>query len=122
MDWTSPEGETVPNYMLTSAPDPQRSYAYCSDTRYMKSLAETVKGINLLYHEATYTEDYREMAEKYLHSTAREAALTARDAGVERLLLGHFSKRYRDETPLLEEARAVFPNTLLAKEGLIIVV
>ena len=120
MDWTSPEGETVPNSMLTSAPDPQRSYAYCSDTRYMKSLAETVKGINLLYHEATYTEDYKEMAEKYLHSTAREAALTARDAGVERLLLGHFSKRYRDEPPLLEEARAVFPNTLLAKEGLII--
>ena len=120
MDWTTPEGEIVPNSLLTSAPDPQRTYAYCSDTRYMDSLAGKVKDIDLLYHEATYTEEYKEMAEKYLHSTAREAALVAREAGVKRLLLGHFSKRYRDETPLLDEARSVFPDTLLAKEGMVV--
>lgn len=118
LDWTNPDGEVIANALLTSDPDPQRSYAYCSDTRYMPSLAETIKGVTLLYHESTYTEDYRDLAEKYLHSTAREAALVARDAGAKKLLLGHFSKRYHDEKPLLLEAQEVFPNSLLAREGL----
>lgn len=119
MDWTNPDGETIANARLTSDPDPQRAYAYCSDTRYMPSLAEKVKGVDLLYHESTYTEEFHDRAEKYLHSTAREAALTARDANVGKLLLGHFSKRFLDEKPLLDEARAVFPNSFLAKEGMV---
>ena len=119
MDWTNSEGETIPHALLTSDPDPQRAYAYCSDTRYMPSLAEKVKGVDLLYHESTYTEEFHDRAEKYLHSTAREAAMTARDANVGKLLLGHFSKRFLDEKPLLDEARAVFPNSFLAKEGLV---
>lgn len=117
-DWTSPEGEVIKNELLTSDPDPVRSYAYCSDTRYIPELAEKVKNVTLLYHEATYGEDNREKAVKYLHSTAREAAMTAKDANAEKLMLGHFSKRYMDENVLLEEAKELFPNTILAKEKL----
>ena len=120
MDWVSPTGDVIDNSLLSADPDPQRSYAYCSDTAYLPELADRIKGTNLLYHEATYTEEYRSMAEKYLHSTARDAALIAGKAEVRQLLLGHFSKRYRNEQPLLDEAQAVFPDTILAKEGMVI--
>lgn len=118
LDWVSPEGETIKNELLTSPSDPARSYAYCSDTRYMPELADMVKGVTLLYHEATYAEDNHEMAVKYLHSTAKEAAMTARDANAGKLMIGHFSKRYPSEDVLLKEAVEVFPNTILAREGL----
>lgn len=118
MDWTSPEGDIISNEILTSPSDPVRSYAYCSDTRYFSHLAERVKNVNLLYHEATYADDNQEMAEKYMHSTAREAAMTARDANASQLLIGHFSKRYMDEKIFLNEAKEIFSNTLLAREGL----
>lgn len=118
MDWTSPEGDIISNEILTSPSDPVRSYAYCSDTRYFSHLAERVKNVTLLYHEATYADDNQEMAEKYMHSTAREAAMTARDANASQLLIGHFSKRYMDEKIFLNEAKEIFSNTLLAREGL----
>lgn len=118
MDWTTPEGVVIPNDRLTEPADDVRSYAYCSDTRYYPELAERVKGVNLLYHEATYTEELKEKAVKYLHSTAKEAAQTACDAGVHQLMLGHYSKRYADEKPLLKEAQSVFGNVILANEGL----
>lgn len=117
LNWTSPDGEIIPNERLTNAPDPIRAYAYCSDTRYMPSLKDELKGVTTLYHEATYCEDMKDKAIKYLHSTAHEAALTARDAEVKQLIIGHFSQRYLDETPLLEEAKAIFPNTVLANEN-----
>lgn len=117
LDWTSPSGEVIPNAKLTTSPDPVRAYAYCSDTRYMPSLKDALRGVTTLYHEATYCEDMKEKAIRYCHSTAREAALTARDAGVRQLIIGHFSQRYLDETPLLMEAQEVFPNTLLADEN-----
>ncbi len=116
-DWTSSDGEVIPNERLTTAPDPVRSYAYCSDTRYMPQLKEKLKGITTLYHEATYCEDMKDKAIKYLHSTAQEAAMTARDANVKQLIIGHFSQRYTDERPLKEEAQAIFPNTVLADEN-----
>ena len=116
-DWQAPDGTIIPNAELTLPADPVRAYAYCSDTRYMPSLAEKLAGVTTLYHEATYCEDMKDKAVKYLHSTAREAALTARDAGVKKLLLGHYSKRYLDETPLLDEAKSIFPNTHLTDEG-----
>lgn len=116
-DWTSPEGEVIPNNILTTAPDPIRAYAYCSDTRYMPSLKDRLNGITTLYHEATYCEDMKDKAIKYLHSTAREAAMTARDAKVQKLIIGHFSQRYLDETVLLKEAQEVFVNTVLADEN-----
>lgn len=117
MDWTSPSGEIIPNKILTTPPDPVRAYAYCSDTRYMPSLKERLHDVTTLYHEATYCEDMKDKAVKYLHSTAREAAMTARDANVNQLIIGHFSQRYLDETPLKEEAQAIFPNTVLANEN-----
>lgn len=119
LDWTSPEGEVIPNDKLTTPPDPVRSYAYCSDTRYMPSLGEALKGVTVLYHEATYGEDMKDNAVKYMHSTAREAALTAKAANASKLLLGHYSQRYSDERPLLDEARAIFPNTFLTDEKII---
>lgn len=117
LNWTSPDGDTIPNEKLTTAPDPVRAYAYCSDTRYMPSLAEELKGISTLYHEATYCDDMKDKAIKYLHSTAREAAMTAKAAGVGTLLIGHYSQRYLDEEPLLNEAKEVFENTFLTDEG-----
>lgn len=117
MDWTSPSGEIIPNNILTTPPDPVRAYAYCSDTRYIPSLKDLLHDVTTLYHEATYCEDMKDKAVKYLHSTAREAAMTARDANVNQLIIGHFSQRYLDETPLKEEAQAIFPNTVLANEN-----
>lgn len=116
LDWTTPEGECISNDRLTTPPDPTRSYAYCSDTRYMPSLGEALKDVTVLYHEATYCEDMKDKAVKYLHSTAREAALTAKAANAGMLLLGHYSQRYSDERPLLKEAKEIFENTFLTDE------
>lgn len=115
-DWTTDEGEVVPNSRLTMPAEPPRAYAYCSDTRYIPTLHERLKGVTTLYHESTYGEDNRQKAEKYNHSTAREAAMVARDAGVGQLLLGHYSSRYEDERVLLREAQTVFPNSRLTDE------
>lgn len=115
-DWTTSEGDVIPNARLVTPADSPRSYAYCSDTRYMPTLHEQVKGVNTLYHESTYGEDKIQSAEKYCHSTARQAAMVARDAGVGQLLLGHYSSRYEDENVLLEEAKVVFENTRLTNE------
>ncbi len=116
-DWTREDGTVVPNSELVTPADPPRSYAYCSDTRYIPTLHERLKNVDLLYHESTYGEDNLNRAETYWHSTARQAALVARDSGAKRLLLGHYSSRYQDENVLLEEARAVFKNTYLTDEN-----
>ena len=115
-DWTLPDGEVIPNSRLVIPADPPRSYAYISDTRYMPHLHEQLLGVNTLYHESTYGDDHLPQSEKYFHSTARQAATVARDAGVGRLLLGHYSSRYEDENVLLNEAKEVFPQTFLTNE------
>ena len=115
-DWTTKEGEVVPNELLVEPAESPRSYAYCSDTRYLPDLHERLKGVTTLYHESTYGEDNLAMAQKYNHSTAREAAMVARDAGVRQLILGHYSSRYDDEQVLLNEAHEVFENVFLADE------
>ena len=115
-DWTTADGEVVPHARLVDPADPPRSYAYCSDTRYMPDLHQLVKGVSTLYHESTYGDDNLQMAEKYYHSTARQAAMVARDAGVGQLVLGHYSSRYDDEQVLLRQAREVFENARLANE------
>ena len=119
-DWVSPDGIVVPNDKLTTAADAAISYAYSSDTKFSKRVIKYVEGVDWLYHEATYDDSLRVKAHKRYHSTALEAATVAHDAGVKQLILGHFSKRYLDETPLLDEARAIFPNTRLANEGMVI--
>ena len=115
-DWTAPDGTLVKNAMLTTPAEPPRSYAYCSDTRYIASLHEKLKGVSTIYHESTYGQDNIQRAEKYYHSTARQAAQVARDAGAGQLLLGHYSSRYENEDILLEEAREVFENCRLSEE------
>lgn len=118
-DWVTPEGEVIPNNRLVTPAEPVRSYAYCSDTRYVPTLHERVKGVTALYHESTYGEDNMQHAEKYYHSTARQAAMVARDAQVGKLLLGHYSSRYEDENILLLEAKKVFDNSFLCDEQMI---
>lgn len=107
----------VPNSKLTMPAEEPRAYAYCSDTRYIPTLHERLRGVTTLYHESTYGEDNRLLAEKYYHSTARDAATVAREAGVKQLLLGHYSQRYEDENVLLNEAQEVFPNSVLTYES-----
>lgn len=117
-DYVQPDGTIVPNGRLTTPSDPARRYAYCSDTCYLPQLAEKLTGIDLLFHEATFTESERARARETYHSTARQAAQVARDAQASQLVIGHFSARYDDESLLLQEAREVFPNTILAQENL----
>lgn len=119
-DWTNEEGEVIPNEKLVTPADQPRSYAYMSDTRYIPNLWEKVKGVTLLYHESTYTSDQEDRAKIYNHSTARQAAMVARDAGVGKLLLGHYSARYNDEKVLLKEAKEVFEESYLSNEGMVI--
>jgi ribonuclease Z len=105
------------NASLTLPPRPSHSYAYCSDTAYNESIIEQIKNIDLLYHEATFLEDEISKAVDTLHSTAAQAAEIASKAQVGKLLLGHFSARYRDLQPVLDEAQKIFQNCALAVEG-----
>ena len=115
-DWTMPDGEVIPNARLVRPADPPRSYAYISDTRYLPGLKDLIRGVNTLYHESTYGDDRLLQSEKYCHSTARQAAMIARDAEVGRLLLGHYSSRYDDELVLLSQAKEEFDNVFLTNE------
>lgn len=117
-DFITPEGEVIPNSRLTHPADPPRRYAYCSDTLPLASVAEQVKGVDLLFHESTFADEDALRARETFHTTAAQAATLAREAGVKRLLLGHFSARYDDESLLLKQAIEIFPAAMLAKEGL----
>lgn len=119
-DFVTPKGEVVPNEQLTTPPTPPRSYAYCSDTAYDESIVPYIKKVDVLYHEATFTESEMERATKTAHSTARQAAEIARLAEVKKLVIGHFSSRYKELDTLLNEAQEVFPKTELAFEGKVI--
>ena len=116
-DWTTEDGTVIPNSRLTMPADLPRSYAYCCDTRYMPNLHEFVKNVNLLYHDSTYDSSCANRAKLYYHSTSQQAATVARDANVGKLLLGHFSARYDNEATILNEAKAIFPHSVLASEG-----
>lgn len=106
------------NADITLAPRKSRSYAYCSDTAFDEHLVNIVEQVDVLYHEATFMESEKDKAEETKHSTAAQAAEIALRAQVGKLLIGHFSARYKDLDPLLKEARHVFTNTVLAEEGL----
>ena len=112
---------SLPQPLIPLPPIPVRAYAYCSDTRYIPTLGEMLRskcpGPLTIYHESTYADDKKDNAGKYMHSTAREAAMVAKSADAQQLLLGHYSHRYADETLLLNEAQEVFSPTLLSQEG-----
>ena len=118
--WTTEDGTIIPHERLTTPANPPRSYAYCSDTVYLPHLKDILHGVTLLYHEATYMHERALRAEQTRHTTALQAATLARDAKVEKLCVGHFSASLKDENALLHEAQSVFPNTILANEGLVV--
>lgn len=119
-DWALPDGTLIPNERLTTPPDPVRSYAYCTDTAFQPSLTSLLHGVTCLYHEATFAEEHALLAKKTLHSTASQAAQTAKNAEAKQLVLGHFSSRYPNENTLLTEAQQIYPNTILADDSMII--
>ncbi len=119
-DYVQPDGSVVPNSRLTTPSEEPRSYAYCSDTLYHPKVIDQIRGVTLLFHEATFAESELKRAKETFHTTASQAATIAKEAGVGQLIIGHFSARYDEEEPLLQEAQAIFPHTMLAKENLCI--
>lgn len=117
-DFIKEDGTIVPNSLLTTPATPSRSYAYCSDTIYSERIIPIIENVDLLYHEATYVDTEAVQARQRGHTTATEAARIALLANVKKLMLGHFSSRYTDNKIFLSEAKRIFPNTILANEGL----
>ena len=115
-DFITPEGEIIPYTRLTRQAESPKKYAYCSDTAYSEKIIPIIEGIDLLYHEATFCEKDLPRAKETAHSSAKQAALIAQKAGVKKLMIGHFSARYPHTDILLQEACAIFPATVLAKE------
>lgn len=110
-------GIIIQNSELTLLANPPKSYAYCSDTAYYENIIPIIKNVDLLYHETTYLQHKQENAKKRFHSTTIEAANMAKQANAKKLIIGHFSSRYKDLQLFLDEARSIFPNTDLALEG-----
>ena len=116
-DFVDGSGQLHSWQSLTIAPADARSYAYCSDTYNSKTYLNFIRGASLLYHEATFLHEMHARALETLHTTSLEAGQIAREADVKKLLIGHYSARYRDLRPLLDEAKQFFPNSYLAYEG-----
>jgi len=116
-DFITPSGKVIPHEEMTEAPPRPRSYAFLTDTKVQDALIPKLQGVDMLYHDTTFTKDAEQRAAETCHATGEQAAAFAKQAGVGQLLLGHFSAKYRDLTPLLEEAQAVFPNSALATGG-----
>ena len=117
MDYTTADGTVIPNSELTTDPEPPRSYAYCCDTLPNNANATLLHGVDLIYHDSTYADAETLLAGNNYHSTARQAAEFAKLCDAKKLILGHYSSRYETEDKLLEEAKEVFENTVLANEG-----
>lgn len=116
-DFMREDGSCIPNRELTLPDWHSRSYAYISDTRYTPGIIPHIRNVDLLYHEATFMEKDRKLARDTWHSTAREAALIAGEAGAARLLIGHYSSRYKDVSELVAEAAAEFKETTGVNDG-----
>jgi len=111
------DGQVINNSILTHPPMRQRTYAFCSDTIYDESLIPLFEGIDLLYHEATFAAGEEKRAMDTMHSTAPQAGMIAKKAGVKKLIVGHFSARYHEEQEIVNQAKANFGNTFPANEG-----
>ena len=116
-DITLEDGTVIENSELTYLPFTPKSYAYLSDTSRSAVAARRIKGVDLLYHEATYTKEFARDAKERGHSTAADAAQIAVAAEAKALIIGHFSSRYKSPEALLTEAKEIFENTQLAEEG-----
>ncbi|MEI8086131.1 MAG: ribonuclease Z [Paludibacter sp.] len=115
-DFETPDGEIIPNAQLTTAPEPPKRFAYCSDTAYYEKIIPIIEGVDCLYHEATFMEDELFRAKETQHSTARQTAEIAKKANVKKLIIGHYSARYTHQNELLKEATDVFPKTILGED------
>ncbi|CAM4356082.1 ribonuclease Z [Gillisia limnaea] len=116
-DVVSNDGKTIPNNLVTADPDPPKSYAYCSDTVYYPEIVPQIKKATVLYHESTFLDENQELAGPTKHSTAKQAATIAKQAGVKTLILGHYSTRYGNINLFKEEALTVFDSVELAEDG-----
>jgi ribonuclease Z len=119
-DFVLKSNEVIQNSLLTLDPEPSLSYAFCSDTSYKPDIIEIIKEAHLLYHEATFLSDKKDLAKKTRHSTAEQAALIAKKANVKKLIIGHYSSRYKDISLFKKEAEKVFSNVILAETGKVI--
>lgn len=119
-DFVTAEGNVIKNNILTYTSAPPRKYAYCSDTAFNPDIVPYISGVDVLYHEATFADSETARAKETFHSTARQAAVIAKEAGVRKLVIGHFSSRYNEMQHLLLEAQEEFPQTELAYEGMVI--
>ena len=119
-DLALPDGRVIANSLLTKDPDRAMSYAYCSDTTYDPRVAEAVRGVDVLYHEATYGDNMEAKAKPRGHSTARQAARIAEMAGAGKLVIGHYSKTVENPAVLVAEASEEFKNVIAANEGLVL--
>lgn len=116
-DVVSEDGKLIPNHLVTADPPPPKSYAFCSDTVFDMDLVPMIKNITVLYHESTFLEDQKELAFPTKHATAKQAAIIAREAGVEKLILGHYSTRYDNIELFRSEASEIFRDIILADDG-----
>ena len=116
-DVVNTDGESISNTQLTQDPKPSKAYAFCSDTAYNPEMTDQIQGVDVLYHEATFLDDNKELAKMTDHSTAKQAAQIAKDANVNLLILGHYSSRYKDLTLFQSEAGEIFDNVELAYDG-----
>ena len=115
-DFETADGEIILNTLLTTAPEPPKRFAYCSDTAYYEKIIPIIEGVDCLYHEATFMEDEVLRAKETQHSTARQTAEIAKKANVKKLIIGHYSARYNNQNELLKEATDVFPETILGED------
>lgn len=115
-NFTTEEGEIIPNTKLTKEPESPKRFAYCSDTAYTEKIIPIIKGVDCLFHEATFMESELVRCKETQHSTAREAAEIAKKANVKKLIIGHYSARYTNQNELLKEATDVFENTVLGED------
>ena len=116
-DFISPNGDVIANSILTFHSLEPRSYAYCSDTAYSEKLISLIRNVDLLYHEATFANAEEKLAKQTGHSTSVNAAMIAKKSGAKKLIIGHFSSRYKSVEPLLIEARAIFENSFTVEDG-----
>ena len=116
-DYINDQGEKITNNHLTQDSHNPRSYAYCSDTKYFNKLSDYVKDVDILYHESTFHSDLNDKADATFHSTSQNAAQVALNANVKKLIIGHFSSRYKNIDILKDDAEMIFKNVDLAEEG-----
>lgn len=116
-DFYTEEGEIIPNNEITEEPTPAVTFVFCSDTLYDEKIIPYIENADLLYYEATFMDDLKKTAHEKYHATTIEAATMAQKSNAKKMLIGHYSARYEDLTPLLTETQGVFKNTVLAEEG-----